>query len=179
MLDRTFETCRIKEEEFNVLNHGDSWSNNFMFKYNDKGEREETILVDFQISKYGSPAQDLLYFLFSSPKQEIRLKEFDYFIKYYHDNLIENLVLLEYPKSLPSLSSLHVAILRNHQWAITTIYSTLAVVLLEPTDKANMENFLKEDDEATSFKNEIYSNPKYIACLNEILPWLDNRGMLE
>ncbi|KAL5274236.1 hypothetical protein ACFFRR_000786 [Megaselia abdita] len=179
MLDKTFEACRIKEEEFNVLNHGDSWSNNFMFKYNDKGEREETILVDFQICKYGTPAQDLLYFLFSSPNQEIRLREFDYFIKCYHDNLIENLILLEYPKTLPTLSSLHIAILRNHQWAIATIYSTLAIVLLEPTDNANMDNFWKADEEGTGFKNQVYSNPKYITCLNDILPWLDKRGMLE
>lgn len=179
MLDKTFEACRIKEEEFNVLNHGDSWSNNFMFKYNEKGEREDTILVDFQICKYGSPVQDLLYFIFSSPKQDIRLTEFDYLIKYYHDNLLENLVLLEYPKDLPTLSSLHIAILRNHQWAVTTVYSTLAIVLLEPTDNANMDNFLKTDEEGTGFKNQVYSNPKYIKYLNEILPWLDNRGMLE
>lgn len=179
MLDRSFKVCEINEDEFNVLNHGDSWCNNFMFKYNDQGEREETILVDFQICKYGSPVQDLLYFLFSSPKQEIRLKNFDYFIKYYHDNLVENLKLLEYPKPIPSLNSLHIDIIKKHQWAVMTAYSTLAIVLLEPTNKANMENFVNSDEDGTAFKNELYTNSRYVGCLNEILPWLDNRGMLD
>lgn len=179
MMDRIYEACRIKSDEFNVLNHGDSWCNNVMFNYNDDGTRNETILVDFQMCKYGSPAQDLLYFIFSSPKQEIRLEKFDYMIKYYHDNLIENLKLLEYPKVLPKLADLRISLIRNHEWAKSTTFGTLAIVLLEVTEDANIDNFLASDEQGVNFKNNLYSNPKYIKCVNEILPWLDVRGMLE
>lgn len=179
MIDQNIEMGRIKPDEFNVLNHGDSWCNNIMFNYNDEGKRNETILVDFQMCKYGSPAQDLLYFIFSSPKQEIRLEKFDYMIKYYHDNLIENLSILKYPKQSPTLADLHISLLRNRGWAKSSTFGILAIVLLEHTENANLDNFIKSDEEGVNFKNHLYSNPRYVKCLNEILPWLENRGMLE
>lgn len=179
MIDQNIEMGRIKSDEFNVLNHGDSWCNNIMFNYNDDGKLNKIMLVDFQMCKYGSPAQDLLYFIFSSPKQEIRLKYFDYLIKYYHDNLTENLALLNYTKPLPTLAELHISLLRNHGWATSSIMGILAIVLLEHTENANIDNFIKSDEVGLNFKKHLYSNPKYLKCLKDILPWLETRGMLQ
>lgn len=36
-------------DDFCVLNHGDVWTNNFMFKYGTKGDPEDAILVNFQL----------------------------------------------------------------------------------------------------------------------------------
>lgn len=171
----------VNPDEFNVLNHGDCWCNNIMFKYNENGEREETILVDFQMGKYGSPGQDLLYFLFSSVKQEIRLKDFDYFIRYYHENLKENLKLLEYTKPIPTLNQLHIMILKKSGMTLSAVFGTLALALLDLSNSGadyNLDNLLGTDERAFDFKRLMYTNPKYIKCLNEILPWLENRGML-
>lgn len=36
-----------------MLNHGDFWCNNFMFKYKNASEVEDVCFVDFQLPKYG------------------------------------------------------------------------------------------------------------------------------
>lgn len=41
-----------KSENFNVLNHGDMWVNNIMFKYTEDNVVENAKLVDFQLTRY-------------------------------------------------------------------------------------------------------------------------------
>ena len=49
LFEKTYEITRRDEKRFNVLNHGDMWSNNMMFHYNDSGRAESCLLVDYQI----------------------------------------------------------------------------------------------------------------------------------
>lgn len=181
MMEKYCELGDVDPEEFNVLNHGDCWCNNIMFKYNESGEREDTILVDFQMGKYGTPCQDLLYFIFSSVKQEIRLKEFDFFIRFYHENLKVNLKLLDYKKPIPNLSDLHIMLLKRSGMGTSAVFGTLALALLDLSNTGadyNLDNLISTSESGFDFKLLMYTNPKYVKCLNEILPWLENRGML-
>lgn len=105
---------KVDDSEFNVLNHGDMWSNNIMFA--DEGAEERTLFVDLQIAKWGSPAQDLWYLITSSASLDIKLKEFDHFIYIYHKRLVECLKLLGYSKHIPTLKELHVTMIKNGNW---------------------------------------------------------------
>ncbi|XP_062141803.1 uncharacterized protein LOC133849726 [Drosophila sulfurigaster albostrigata] len=89
--------------EFNVINHGDCWINNLLFKFGPNKELVDVIFVDFQLPKYGHPSTDLLNFIMTSVHIDLKLKEFDFFIKYYHDHLIEHLLLLGYSERMPTL----------------------------------------------------------------------------
>lgn len=100
-------------KEFNVLNHGDCWNFNIMFLYDAFGKIKETLFVDFQVCKYGSPANDLYYLILSSAAPDIKINKFDFLIRYYFDNLIENLKLLQYHRPLPKLKNLQAALFRN------------------------------------------------------------------
>ena len=84
-----------------------------MFQHDREGHIKNTYFVDFQLTKYGSPAHDLYYFLLSSTKLELKLDHFDYFVRYYHENLKASLELLKYPKEIPSLKELHVELLSD------------------------------------------------------------------
>ncbi|XP_075148815.1 uncharacterized protein LOC142222522 [Haematobia irritans] len=168
------------DDEFKVLNHGDAWSNNIMFKYDEiSGDLKETYFVDYQIPTYSSPAQDLWYFIMSSCKYEIRLQEFDYMIAYYHKHLEETLKTLKYPKTIPSLKDIHCMLYKNGIWAYATVTNVMAAVLCDPTNNANLDNFISETDEGLAFKKQMYSNPRYRKHMEAILPWLFNRGLLE
>lgn len=102
-----------KPDEFNVILHGDLWVNNIMFQHDEKGLPTEVLFVDYQMSRYGSPVQDLMYFILSSTEYSIKVKEFDFMIKYYYRELVKNLKLLKYPKAPPTLIDLHVALVKK------------------------------------------------------------------
>lgn len=116
MMDDFMKVIEEEKREFCVLNHGDCWANNVMFQHDAFGNIRETYLVDFQTPRYGSPAQDLYYFLLSSTKYELKVKQFDYFIKFYHDCLVENLKLLNYSKKVPTLKDLHISLYKFGAW---------------------------------------------------------------
>ncbi|XP_037817362.1 uncharacterized protein LOC119607493 [Lucilia sericata] len=176
--DELYDTAKLDLNEFNVLNHGDCWSNNVMFKHDASGKIKETFLVDYQIPRYGTPAQDLYYFLLSSTKYELKIKHFDYFIRYYHSELLKNLKLLNYFKKLPTLSDIHISLHKHHPWALSTVVGVMAAVLLDPNDNANFDNFLGDDDAGIKFKIQMFSNARYRKHSELILPWLYNRGAI-
>lgn len=84
-----------------------------MFQYDAFGKIKSTLFVDFQVGKYGSPANDLYYFILSSVNREIKLSQFDYMIRFYYEHLVENLKLLQYHRPLPKLKNIHIALIKN------------------------------------------------------------------
>ena len=59
--------------------HGDSWSNNILFRYENEGSTEplEMLMVDWQLSRCGHPTLDPGYFLFMSTSSAFRRKYLD------------------------------------------------------------------------------------------------------
>ncbi|XP_043654557.1 uncharacterized protein LOC122620935 [Drosophila teissieri] len=178
-VDKIFELAKVEPTEFNVLNHGDSWSNNIMFQYDAFGKIKEVYLVDYQLPKYGTVAQDLLYFLLSSTKLEDKLAKFDYYIKFYHDNLVEHLKILKYSKPIPSLRDIHLALFKFGYFGYTVATGVMSAVLLDPTDTASLENFLGDNEAGADFQMQLYNSPRYRKHIQVVMPWLLNRGALE
>lgn len=96
---------------FQVLNHGDSWINNMMFKSDEENNPIDVNLIDFQMSFWASPSCDLLYFLFSSVADDIKAIHFDHFIEFYHDQLTSALKKLKFDQHIPTLTELHIDLL--------------------------------------------------------------------
>ncbi|KAH8359447.1 hypothetical protein KR093_006783 [Drosophila rubida] len=167
------------ENEFRCLNHGDFYCNNIMFQYDKNGKISETYFIDLQMSRYCSPAQDLIYFLLSSVSIDLKLSKFEYFISFYHSKLIENLKLLQYPKQLPKKRDLHVAIFNHGDWAYPVISLLLPLVLIDPNEKSNMDTLMDQDTEGDKFRNTLFGNPRIIQHYKKILPWAYNRGLFE
>ncbi|XP_022913058.2 uncharacterized protein MHO_3780-like [Onthophagus taurus] len=71
-----------KPTEIKVLNHGDLWGNNIFFK-NDVDIK----IIDFQMLHYGSPAMDLVYFLWINLDSENRKTNFKELLECYIENL--------------------------------------------------------------------------------------------
>lgn len=139
-------------DEFNVLNHGDCWMNNLLFKLDTKGEVEDMLFVDFQNPKYGSPTQDLFYLILTSVHIDYKLDYFEYFIRHYHEQLTQHLDLLGFTGKQPSLRELHMLMYKHGSWAVFPSIGVLPIVLLDPNESATFENFLGDSNLAPSLR---------------------------
>lgn len=84
-------TLAKPQEPYAVILHGDAFINNILFHYPSE-ETEETpdklCLIDFQMSRYGSPALDLSFFLLRYYTEEAGHNYRD-LLRVYHDGLRE------------------------------------------------------------------------------------------
>lgn len=178
MLDRVFELVNVYREEgrFKVLCHGDFWCNNVMFRYAD-GRPEHCLLLDFQLCNFSSPAFDLNYFIFTSTQQDIKLSQLDHFIHFYHQELLTNLGLLGYAERVPTLSELHREFQDLGAFGLNSTYGTLCAVVAPPGKDADMNSFLGDDEESQQFRKSLFSNPLYVAALEELIPYFERKGV--
>lgn len=60
MIKNVLRAFDCDDGDFNVLTHGDFWTNNMMFQYDDAGKLIDAVLIDFQFASFRSPAIDLI-----------------------------------------------------------------------------------------------------------------------
>jgi aminoglycoside phosphotransferase (APT) family kinase protein len=96
---------------FQVLNHGDMWLNNMMFKSDEENNPLDVSMIDFQMGFWGGPASDILYFLISSVADDIKVDHFDNLIEFYHEQLSAALRKLNYDQHIPTLTEIHIDLL--------------------------------------------------------------------
>ncbi|KAJ8926108.1 hypothetical protein NQ315_009965 [Exocentrus adspersus] len=76
--------------KYTAIIHGDCWSNNMMFKYDNSGNVLDVRFLDFQQSRLASPACDLSYCLYSGGTKA-DFDELTHLLQVYHDSLKRNL----------------------------------------------------------------------------------------
>uniref|UniRef100_A0A182XEA8 CHK domain-containing protein n=1 Tax=Anopheles quadriannulatus TaxID=34691 RepID=A0A182XEA8_ANOQN len=83
-----------RTSELSVICHGDCWTNNILFRYDDAGAIAETCLVDFQLIRHGSLALDLAYLIYCCTDGALRKKSLQHWLQTYHQQLVRSLRLL-------------------------------------------------------------------------------------
>ena len=171
-----------------------------MFNYLPNGAIDECLLVDYQICKWGSPAEDLLFLITLSAAKDIRIKEFDHFVEIYYERLIECLQLLKFKRRLPKLRELQMSmyvettsfygrskifskceiLIFKTSFSVTAffaIYNHLMVILL-PTDKdSNIMTMMRDHEEGDRFRMKALTNPMFSEAMKDILPFFYRRGI--
>ncbi|CRL03776.1 CLUMA_CG016261, isoform B [Clunio marinus] len=151
---------------FQILNHGDTWLNNMMFKFDKQTNSAVDVrLIDYQMSFWGSPTADLLYFLLSSVEDDIKVDHFDEFIDFYHEQLTASLKALKYDQHIPTLTELHIDLLEKGFFACSCITGILFVVKFDSDEEINMEMFFSGDDGAAEKLARIYNNDNFKKAL--------------
>lgn len=168
-----------------VLNHGDCHFKNMMFKRTE-GKLDDIMLLDFQLSVWGTPAIDLIYAMYNTVSIPTREVHRDELINFYHEQLVECLHKFGYLRRVPTLHDLHTEILKcGHLEFLlaATFVPFMCVELSEimemPAEGEGFEvDFTNTDKMIEEFK-KCYRTPVYVDFLYKNLPRFAHKGLID
>ncbi|CAL7943958.1 unnamed protein product [Xylocopa violacea] len=162
-------------DEFLVLNHGDCWINNMLFKENEKGQPVDLLMVDYQLTVFSSPAFDLLYFLYVCPECDIRYDNDDYFLKLYLDILKETMESIGCKRKPPTMEQLKAAM---HKKRIFAVLAGIIFSLRMIANKEDIEEF-QDIERLGGTKMDVFKNPDAVKLAHKLFPSMDAKGYLD
>ncbi|XP_063223191.1 uncharacterized protein LOC134531420 [Bacillus rossius redtenbacheri] len=160
----------------NVLIHGDLWTNNMLFKYNDvTGGVEDIRLVDFQLAMYSSCAIDLQYFIHTSPRDEVRVAHTEDILREYHRELSSTLQLLGQAGKAVTFREL------MDEYERKGVYGFLISLFVLPLFMADCENaadteVLMSGCNYSESSDERSSNKEFVKVMKRLLPLFEKKG---
>ncbi|XP_052846794.1 uncharacterized protein LOC128258863 [Drosophila gunungcola] len=165
--------------DFLTLAHGDLWTTNVMFQYDNKGHPTNAIFIDFQFSVWNSPAIDLHYFFSTALQPHIRLKDQSKLVHFYYCNLKDALKAVKYSGQVPSLFAF------QQQFRSRAFYAAFASLCFEPSmaydgkEEASMEQIMTSSEKGLRFQNDLYQREDIRKKMHDTLPFLDHLGLLD
>ncbi|XP_030030716.2 uncharacterized protein LOC115447674 [Manduca sexta] len=142
-----------KDSKHSVIQHGDSWTNNILFRF-DGDLLQESVLIDYQISRVSLPIYDIMYMLFNCTDHKTRMEHFYDWIDYYHLELEKALgnygIKANYVYSRDQLY----ADLKRYGKVIFAVSLILAnSLVLNPEDAIRLKETLKKPMDDSEFSN--------------------------
>lgn len=156
----------LKDEELNFLQHGDCWVNNVMYR-DDNGKVDSVKLIDFQLVNYGCFANDLVLFLYTSADINVLQNDLQYLLERYFNTL---------RKVAPSVEGLTLERVKK-EFAVRYFVGFLMTIMFRP-------NFLSDtpydpEELFAGINTDLgYKDPRFIAELQQFLPYFENLGVL-
>ncbi|GAB0088780.1 uncharacterized protein DMENIID0001_032440 [Sergentomyia squamirostris] len=181
LVERGLKLYDPKEDELNVLIHGDLWTTNVMFRYDAEQKPIEVQLVDYQYMCWAPLTIDLHYFFNSSLTEELRQTGIDGLVQFYHHHLSDTLIKLGFGHKAPTLHELQISMLKSE------FCSLIFGLLSQPTmivdgalaTEADFNAIIGLDERSLQFKEKVYTNEKVHRAIRHLLPQLDRRGLLD
>lgn len=179
IISRLTQVFKRNDKKFNVLNHGDLWTNNIMFQEDEKNQIKDVLLVDFQEGFYGSPGIDLNFIIYSSARDDVLENSVDELISHYHKILSETLEKLKFANEIPSLEQIRDEFISKKDHGVVSSLCILPILIIEQTKYAEPMHFILDDEENILARNIVFSNPKFGSMLKKFLPYFEEKGMLD
>lgn len=170
----------MKTDQINVLNHGDLWVNNIMFKYEkDNKTPNDVIFVDYQLSSVNSLGIDYNYFFNTSATMEVRENNSEELMQFYYEIFSETLKKLNFV-NIPSFEAVRNEIVDNYSYGLFATACILPIVMNEkPADIIGdrLDTFVNEKA-AKEFRNTMYNNESYGKAMKSVLKNFNKNGVL-
>ncbi|XP_069675924.1 uncharacterized protein [Periplaneta americana] len=196
-VDKIIEIVKPRNGSLSVLNHGDFWVNNILFRYSDSGEVANVKFVDFQVSRFSSPGLDLQYFMYLSPSEEVRFQYMDDLLEFYHNELRKSLKILRCDHIEFTLQQLKNEFEEKAFFGLISTFTLLNLVLAHPKDALDMENLtegnlkltemnpMEKGFSGTLFKNQFqklllhFENKDLLLLVKEDNPYINQTRNLQ
>ncbi|CAG9801146.1 unnamed protein product [Chironomus riparius] len=157
-----------------VLNHGDVWTNNMMFNL----DTNEVLLIDYQLSFWGSPAYDILPFLAASIHDDIKVKHFDELVEFYYQELSESLRKLDYSDPIPNFEEFKDDLMEKG-FIFAGFLEYLFFVKTTSGFSFDMLMFGKDEEALQEVYNRLYQEEAFVKAVKVWLPFMNERGFLD
>ncbi|KAG6558436.1 EcKinase 11 [Microplitis demolitor] len=155
--EKACEIGKLRENEFNVINHGDFWVNNMLFKYDDNHNVVDQIFIDFQFCHYGTPALDLLHFLNTSASEKVLIHHKHSLIEEYVKTLSTTMKIIGCQTCPPSLDYIQKVLIEKEFIGFVITCTSLPVNIMDKNQAQNyFDEILSTGD--VKFKTNIYHN---------------------
>ncbi|XP_013138437.1 PREDICTED: uncharacterized protein LOC106103270 isoform X1 [Papilio polytes] len=129
----------VSDKTNGVISHGDSWTNNFLFKYQNNRPIDAKI-IDFQLTRCASPVLDLVFFIYACTSQELREKHYDELLKYYYNVLATQIKDMgSDPDKVYSYDVFMAEIKKYSYFGLAFSFESTPFIILAPEDAVNME----------------------------------------
>ncbi|TDG39970.1 hypothetical protein AWZ03_013609 [Drosophila navojoa] len=175
-------TGRAVPGEITVLNHGDLWVNNFMYKYHDELPTKpiDAIFVDFQNSFFGSPGCDINFFLNSSVQLDVLMHRREFLIQTYYASLRESLERM-HSEFVPSYADIQHEIHARELYGFFSSYAFLPMVTMRKEDSYDISIEALTDQDFAKKKVQLMfsSNPRTTDTLRYALRRFDELGIFD
>lgn len=136
------------DKEFNVINHGDAWVNNMMFRYDENDKPIQQIFVDFQLCIYSSPAIDLHYFFSINLTDDVYQHRSGSLLEDYLKTLSSFMKKLDCKTSPPTMDELKRYLKERVMYEFVSSLVMLPTMLVDKSEALDINDMLKETPKA-------------------------------
>ncbi|CAH1406801.1 unnamed protein product [Nezara viridula] len=152
------------ETNFIVLNHGDCWSNNMMFKYDFQKRPIAMKFLDYQLPHYNTPCIDVTNFLYLGIQPPVRRSNYELLLKTYHDSLVRNLDKFGFTGTKPTLEDIMHAMKRLEFFGLSYFVGMYSSIISTSTEAFDIEKLLITDGKE-GFDKDVLREPGMIESL--------------
>ncbi|SPP80219.1 uncharacterized protein LOC117583248 [Drosophila guanche] len=178
LMEYAARTVDVAPEDFQTLVHGDCWTNNVMFQYDDKGCPVNVVLLDFQFCTWTSPAADLHYFCSSSLREDARERETQ-LVQLHYCALTKILAKFTHKCVLPSLLEYQLQFERRRFMSFVIAITLQPLMLYEGTEDADFSYLYQDTPKARRFRDSMFASEKVQRMVEKMLPVADAKGLLQ
>lgn len=117
--------------------------------------------------------------LYGSSHSKVTLHDWDALVQHYHTELSRILKLLTYPRRIPTLTDIHVAMQTSGFHSILLSLYIIGLRNMEKSDDDIFLKFLDDSEISQKYRVDFFSNEKCLGELKYLLKIFDRRGILD
>ncbi|XP_049807089.1 uncharacterized protein LOC126249480 [Schistocerca nitens] len=174
VIDRAIEIVKPKDDELNVLTHGDFWKNNILFRYDpSSGDVIDARVVDYQLSRFSSPSLDLNYFFHTSVENTVRRGHMPALVAEYVDTLNKQLETYEVQRRV-TVEEVERQMGDRLEFALLAACTDLRAAMSAPADTVELSQLASSGDSLTS----LYHCESFKDVFSLMLLEFEQKGLL-